>query len=107
MRERGARSARTAPISIYELHLGSWRRNHNEVLGYRELGAQLANHVTQLGFTHVELMPVMEHPFYGSWGYQLVMVGLPDHTAHIYASVGFEERERLVALIRRFVPTAR
>ena len=60
-----------APISIYELHLGSWRRNRDEVLGYRELGKQLAHHCTQLGFTHVELMPVMEHPFDGSWGYQV------------------------------------
>jgi 1,4-alpha-glucan branching enzyme len=71
MRTRGARQARTAPISIYELHLGSWRRDHNEVLGYRDLGNQLAHHCNQLGFTHVELMPVMEHPFYGSWGYQV------------------------------------
>ena len=71
MRTRGARNARTAPISIYECHLGSWRRNRGEHLGYRQLGEQLAHHCTQLGFTHVELMPVMEHPFYGSWGYQV------------------------------------
>jgi len=60
-----------APISIYEVHLGSWRRRRGEVLGYRELGEQLAAHCHQAGFTHVELMPVMEHPFYGSWGYQV------------------------------------
>ena len=71
MRGRGARQSRSAPISIYECHLGSWRRNRGEHLGYRELGTQLAHHCTQLGFTHVELMPVMEHPFYGSWGYQV------------------------------------
>jgi 1,4-alpha-glucan branching enzyme len=71
MKSRGARAARNAPMSIYELHLGSWRRRNNDVLGYRELGSQIAHHVTQLGFTHVELMPVMEHPFYGSWGYQV------------------------------------
>jgi 1,4-alpha-glucan branching enzyme len=71
MRTRGAKAARNAPMSIYELHLGSWRRDHNEVLGYREIGKQLAHHCNQLGFTHVELMPVMEHPFYGSWGYQV------------------------------------
>jgi 1,4-alpha-glucan branching enzyme len=71
MHTRGARSTRQSPISIYELHLGSWRRNRDEVLGYREIGTQLAHHCTQLGFTHVELMPVMEHPFYGSWGYQV------------------------------------
>jgi 1,4-alpha-glucan branching enzyme len=71
MATRRDRSARGAPISIYEVHLGSWRRDHNEVLGYRELGEQLAEHVANLGFTHVELMPLMEHPFYGSWGYQV------------------------------------
>ncbi|MDB4955029.1 MAG: 1,4-alpha-glucan branching enzyme [Myxococcales bacterium] len=71
MRSRGPKASRTAPMSIYEMHLGSWRRDRNGVLGYRELGRQLAQHVTQLGFTHVELMPVMEHPFYGSWGYQV------------------------------------
>ncbi len=71
MTERGARQSRSAPISIYEAHLGSWRRNHNEVLGYRELGEKMGEHVGNLGFTHIELMPVMEHPFYGSWGYQV------------------------------------
>jgi 1,4-alpha-glucan branching enzyme len=71
MKTRGMRATRSSPISIYEVHLGSWRREHNQVLGYRELGTQLARHCTQLGFTHVELMPVMEHPFYGSWGYQV------------------------------------
>jgi 1,4-alpha-glucan branching enzyme len=71
MRTRGARQSRVAPISIYEVHIGSWRRDHNEVLGYRELGEQLAEHVGNLGFTHIELMPIMEHPFYGSWGYQV------------------------------------
>jgi len=71
MHSRGSRLAHHAPVSIYEAHLGSWRRDHNEVLGYRALGEQLADHVGNLGFTHVELMPIMEHPFYGSWGYQV------------------------------------
>ena len=71
MATRHARQSRSAPISIYETHLGSWRRDHNQVLGYRELGERLGEHVGNLGFTHVELMPVMEHPFYGSWGYQV------------------------------------
>ncbi|MFT3698161.1 MAG: 1,4-alpha-glucan branching protein GlgB [Kofleriaceae bacterium] len=71
MRTRGMRSTRESPMSIYEVHLGSWRRDHGEVLGYRDLGKQLATHCGNLGFTHVELMPVMEHPFYGSWGYQV------------------------------------
>jgi 1,4-alpha-glucan branching enzyme len=71
MKSRGEKFARKAPISIYELHIGSWRRNRDEVLGYREIGRQLAHHCQQLGFTHVEVMPLMEHPFYGSWGYQV------------------------------------
>ena len=63
----------TAPMSVYEVHLGSWRRVPEEgdrFLTYRELAPLLAEHVQRLGFTHVEFMPVMEHPFYGSWGYQ-------------------------------------
>jgi 1,4-alpha-glucan branching enzyme len=60
--------------SIYEVHLGSWRRvpeDHNRWLSYRELAQQLTDYVLDMGFTHVELMPIMEHPFYGSWGYQV------------------------------------
>ena len=63
-----------APISIYEVHLGSWRRNPldgNRSLGYLELADELGAYAKDLGFTHVELMPVMEHPFSGSWGYQV------------------------------------
>ena len=60
------------PVSIYEVHLGSWRRGAGgEILGYREVAPLLAEYVVAHGFTHVELMPVMEHPFYGSWGYQV------------------------------------
>ena len=62
-----------SPMSIYEVHLGSWRRipeEGNRQLTYRELAPLLVEHVTTLGFTHVEILPVMEHPFYGSWGYQ-------------------------------------
>ena len=64
----------SAPWSIYEVHLGSWRRvpeDGNRSLNYREFAHQLADYVCELGFTHVELLPVMEHPFYGSWGYQI------------------------------------
>ncbi len=71
---RAASNALSAPWSIYELHLGSWRRvpqEHNRSLSYRELAHAVADYVTDLGFTHVELLPVMEHPFYGSWGYQV------------------------------------
>ncbi len=70
MAERASRNALDAPMAIYELHLGSWRRHNGEFLGYRELARQLAPYLRQMGFTHVELMPVTEHPFYGSWGYQ-------------------------------------
>ena len=73
MRDRAERNGRDRPMSIYEVHLGSWRRvpeDGDRWLTYRELGEQLAAYVTEMGFTHVELLPVMEHPFYGSWGYQ-------------------------------------
>jgi 1,4-alpha-glucan branching enzyme len=71
MRTRGARNALTAPMAIYELHIGSWRRSDNNAfLGYRAIAEPLVDHVKRMGFTHVELMPVTEHPFYGSWGYQ-------------------------------------
>jgi 1,4-alpha-glucan branching enzyme len=73
MRTRGARNALDAPISVYEVHLGSWRRDPADparLLSYRELAPLLADYVTAMGFTHVELMPITEHPFYGSWGYQ-------------------------------------
>jgi len=73
--ERRARGDRLRePMSIYEVHLGSWRRNPvegNRPLSYAELATELADYVTDLGFTHVELLPVMEHPFSGSWGYQV------------------------------------
>jgi 1,4-alpha-glucan branching enzyme len=73
MQARAKRNALEAPWSIYEVHLGSWRRSPDspeKVLGYRDLAPQLADYVTRMGFTHVELLPIMEHPFYGSWGYQ-------------------------------------
>ncbi|MFB3738755.1 MAG: 1,4-alpha-glucan branching protein GlgB, partial [Candidatus Velamenicoccus archaeovorus] len=71
MRERRRANGLDAPIAIYEVHLGSWMRGEGDrILGYRELGSRLAQHAKELGFTHVELLPVMEHPFYGSWGYQ-------------------------------------
>ena len=70
MASRGPRNALDAPMSTYELHLGSWRRKDGEFLGYREMAHQLAEYMHKMGFTHVELMPVTEHPFYGSWGYQ-------------------------------------
>jgi len=74
MATRGERNAFTAPMSIYEMHLGSWRRavedGGHRSMSYREIAQPLADYVKKMNFTHVELMPVMEHPFYGSWGYQ-------------------------------------
>ncbi|HQK25159.1 MAG TPA: 1,4-alpha-glucan branching protein GlgB [Synergistaceae bacterium] len=70
MRHRGHRNALSAPMSIYEVHLGSWKRWEGRSLSYRDLAQDLVPYVKSMGFTHVELLPVMEHPFYGSWGYQ-------------------------------------
>ena len=73
MAARRSRNALTAPMTIYEVHLGSWRRvpgEGNRSLSYRELGPALAEYVERMGFTHVEFLPVMDHPFFGSWGYQ-------------------------------------
>ncbi|MGR5249116.1 1,4-alpha-glucan branching protein GlgB [Vibrio aestuarianus] len=69
---------RKQALSFYELHVGSWRRNEQgEFLNYRELAEQLVPYLVDLGYTHVELMPVSEHPFYGSWGYQPVGLFAP------------------------------
>jgi 1,4-alpha-glucan branching enzyme len=73
MENRQKQNALDAPMTIYEMHLGSWMRvpeEGNRSLTYRELAPRLAEYVRSMGFTHVEFLPVMEHPFYGSWGYQ-------------------------------------
>jgi 1,4-alpha-glucan branching enzyme len=74
MHQRHRRNSLGAPISIYEVHLGSWRRvpeEGNRSLGYREMAHQLTEYVLRMGFTHVEFLPLMEHPYYASWGYQV------------------------------------
>lgn len=72
MKGRKAKIAHNAPVSIYELHVGSWMRHAttHHSYSYRELAPKLAEYVKKLGFTHVELLPITEHPYYGSWGYQ-------------------------------------
>jgi 1,4-alpha-glucan branching enzyme len=75
LEERKTRNCLNAPLSIYEVHLGSWNRNHDggcEWMNYRELAHRLAGYCEMMGFTHIELMPISEHPFTGSWGYQTV-----------------------------------
>ena len=73
MRTRANHNGASKPLAIYEIHLGSWRRvpeENHRFLTYRELAPILSGYVADLGFTHVEFLPIMEHPFYGSWGYQ-------------------------------------
>ncbi len=73
MQQRWQKNSLSAPVAIYEVHLGSWMRvpeEGNRSLSYREMAPRLADYVTKMNFTHVEFLPVMEHPFYASWGYQ-------------------------------------
>ena len=92
MEARPAKRLHTSPISIYEVHLGSWRRKaeeNNRSLSYLELSETLLPYVIEMGYTHIELMPVAEHPFEGSWGYQVTnyyaptsRFGTPDEFRH-------------------------
>jgi 1,4-alpha-glucan branching enzyme len=94
MAERAARSRPGAAMAIYEVHLGSWMRvpeDRNRSLSYREIAPRLIDYVTRLGFTHVELMPLTEHPFYGSWGYET--------TGYFAATARYGLPEDLMALI--------
>ena len=85
---RAKANARGAPVSIYEVHLGSWRRPTNAFPSWDELAGTLPAYVASLGFTHLELMPVSEHPFDGSWGYQTLGQFAP--TARFGSPEGFE-----------------
>jgi 1,4-alpha-glucan branching enzyme len=94
MAERAKHNSLSAPLSIYEVHLGSWMRVPEEghrSLSYREIAPRLAQHARHLGFTHVELMPVMDHPFFGSWGYQV--------TGHFAPSARYGTPQDLMYLI--------
>ncbi|WP_199226778.1 1,4-alpha-glucan branching protein GlgB [Opitutus sp. ER46] len=81
-RRQGQAEQRDRPISIYEIHVGSWRRIPEDAgrpLSYRELGPQLADYALEMGFTHIEVLPLAEHPFEGSWGYQVTGFYAPTH----------------------------
>ncbi len=97
MAQRGDRNRWDRPISIYEVHLGSWRRNDDEpdrLLTYSEHVDQLVGHVADMGFTHVELLPITEHPLYASWGYQT--------TGYFAATSRYGDPKELMALIDAF-----
>ena len=96
MAQRAKINSLDAPISIYEVHLGSWRRSeqNNRLLTYDELADQLIPYVQEMGFTHVEFLPVMEHPFFGSWGYQI--------TGYFAPSSRFGTPQQFMQLVDRF-----
>lgn len=96
MRLRAAKQTLESPISIYEVHLGSWRRkagDGNRLLSYTELADELVEYVAGRGYTHVEFMPIMEHPFGGSWGYQI--------TGYFAPTRRYGEPQELMLLIDR------
>ncbi|MBW7877261.1 MAG: 1,4-alpha-glucan branching protein GlgB [Candidatus Cloacimonetes bacterium] len=73
IKNRSQKSDLNRPMNVYEVHLGSWARDeNNEILNYRELAHRLVAYAKEMGYTHLELLPVCEHPFYGSWGYQVI-----------------------------------
>ncbi|WP_312289991.1 GlgB N-terminal domain-containing protein, partial [Stutzerimonas nitrititolerans] len=92
LQERAARQSLEAPMSIYELHAGSWQREGGECgrsYNWHELAERLIPYIGEMGFTHIELMPIMEHPFGGSWGYQLLSQFAPSArygSAHDFAA---------------------
>jgi len=94
MRNRESHNALNRPFSVYEMHLGSWMRDPEEperLLTYREIADRLVPYIREMGFTHVELLPVMEHPFYPSWGYQI--------TGYFAASSRYGSAQDLMYLI--------
>ncbi|HEX9045520.1 MAG TPA: 1,4-alpha-glucan branching protein GlgB, partial [Verrucomicrobiae bacterium] len=107
---RGWRPA-NSPVSIYEVHLGSWRRvpeDNNRSLTYREIAPLLADYVLRMGFTHVELLPITEHPFYGSWGYQTTGYFMPTSrygTPEDFAFLVDYLHQRGIGIILDWVPS--
>ena len=111
MRTRAERSALSAPISIYEVHIGSWIRVAGEgwrSLSYRELAERLSDYIVENGFTHVEFLPVMEHPFFGSWGYQTTSYFAPSArygTPQDFMAVVDTLHQRGIGVILDWVPS--
>ena len=110
MKTRKERNSRRAPMAIYEVHLGSWMRSEGRggyPLGYREMADRMAEYVADTGFTHVEFMPVMEHPFYGSWGYQVTGYFAPTSrygTPHDFMYLVDRLHQRGIGVILDWVP---
>ena len=96
MNNRASKNHHESPMSVYEVHLGSWMKKNDakESLSYIELADKLVNYVLEMGFTHIELMPVMEHPFFPSWGYQITgyfatssRFGTPDNFMYLVDAI--------------------
>jgi 1,4-alpha-glucan branching enzyme len=111
MRSRQSRNGAGAPWSIYEVHLGSWMRRPeegNRSLYYWELAGPLADYCSRLGFTHVEFLPVMEHPFFGSWGYQVTGYFAPSSrygTPQDFMRLVDELHQRGIGVVLDWVPS--
>ncbi len=108
MKKREKYNSLNSPISIYEVHLGSWKRKNDEFLNYREIAHLLCDYIKKTGFTHVEFLPIMEHPFYGSWGYQIIgyfaptsRYGTPDDFIYLINYLHKND----IAVILDFVPS--
>lgn len=95
MNKRQKHNSIESPFSVYEVHIGSWKRNNAHLsLSYLELAEQLVTYVSELGYTHVEFMPVMEHPFFGSWGYQV--------TGYFAPSSRYGDPQEFMTLVEAF-----
>jgi len=111
MGTRSERNSRSGPIAIYEVHLGSWMRSPDhpeQFFGYRILGEKLADYVEKMGFTHVEFLPVMEHPYYPSWGYQITGYFAPTSrygTPQDFMSLIDHLHQRGIGVILDWVPS--
>jgi 1,4-alpha-glucan branching enzyme len=97
LNDRKKSAGKAKPYSVYEVHAGSWRRKHddgNRSLSYTEMAKELVQYVKEMGFTHIEFLPIMEHPFFGSWGYQL--------TGYFAATSRFGTPEEFMELVDAF-----